>query len=590
MNRNVESHFSYLPTAEIGRSRFDRSHSVKTTCNAGEVIPFYIDEVLPGDTFSVDTSKVVRLQTPITPFMDNVYMDTYYFFCPNRLVWEHWKEFMGEQAVSPWIDNVQYTPPTIEAPSCGWNVGTIADYFGIPTGVSGIKVQALPFRAYARIMDEWFRDENVQTPLAIPFNDTDIIGSNGSNQVTDIAKGGTPFIANKYHDYFTSCLPAPQRGPDVPIPAGTVTVGGTASVYGNEFGLSFVDTLNDSAVIRRTYVDSNGFVKLGYHTGGTSDNQKIGNTVDSAGSFTPDTILGAPTYEQAVATGWNEKAAGLTAKIDGSIVNFELGTISELRTAFQMQKFYEKLALNGSRYIEVIKGMFGVDSPDARLQRTEYLGGDRVALNINQVVQTSATQAQTGLTSTPLATVSAYSQTATRHSDFTKSFTEHGFVIGVCVVRYDHSYQQGLPRMFTRKDKFEYYWPVFANLSNQPILNREIYCQGPSAVNPDTGKAYDDEVFGYQEAWADYRYMSNKITGEMRSSYAQSLDIWHLGDDYNALPHLSADWMREDKSNIDRVLTVQSSSQNQIFMDIFVRNIATRPMPLYSIPGLIDHH
>lgn len=578
MNRNVESHFSYLPTAQIGRSRFDRSHSVKTTCNAGEVIPFYIDEVLPGDTFSVDTSKVVRLQTPVTPFMDNVYMDTYYFFCPNRLVWEHWKNFMGEQAVSPWIDNIEYTPPVIEAPSGGWNVGTIADYFGIPTGVSGIKVQALPFRAYARVMDEWFRDENVQTPLAIPYNDTDITGSNGSNQVTDIAKGGTPFIANKYHDYFTSCLPAPQRGPDVPIPAGTVTTKGTTPVFGNGYGMMLYDGDDGIGGIQKNidYIPSNPGAAGASATGS--------DTLDSA------KVLGLVTKDYLDSVSAPYENTGLVTDLGLGEIKLSLGTISELRTAFQMQKFYEKLALNGSRYIEVIKGMFGVDSPDARLQRTEYLGGDRVALNINQVVQTSATQAQTGLTSTPLATVSAYSQTATRHSDFTKSFTEHGFVIGVCVVRYDHSYQQGLPRMFTRKDKFEYYWPVFANLSNQPILNREIYCQGPSAVNPDTGIAYDDEVFGYQEAWADYRYMPNKITGEMRSSYAQSLDIWHLGDDYNALPHLSADWMREDKSNIDRVLTVQSSSQDQIFMDIFVRNIATRPMPLYSIPGLIDHH
>jgi hypothetical protein len=553
MNRNTESHFSLLPRIDIGRSRFDRSASVKTSFNAGDVVPFYLEEVLPGDTFNVRTSRVVRMQTLLTPMMDNVYLDTYYFFVPNRLTWQHWKEFCGENTQSAWIPETEYTMPQITAPDGGWDVGTIADYFGIPTGVPGLSVSALPFRAYALIMNEWFRDQNLQDPLLVPVDDATVQGVNTSTFVTDVAKGGKPFIAAKYHDYFTSCLPAPQKGPDVLIP---VSKGADLPVVTREVGLS--PELASSMVPLRWGDLSNQQSAPGGLIGWNASS-KATTVKTSSGAGTDASIY----------------PGNLWAVDDGSVSS---ATINQLRLAFQIQKFYEKQARGGSRYTEIVRSFFGVTSPDARLQRPEYLGGNRVPININQVVQQSGTGEST---STPQGTVVGMSQTTDSHSDFTKSFTEHGFIIGVMVARYDHTYQQGLERMWSRKDKFDFYWPVFANIGEQAVKNKEIYAQG---------NAEDDQVFGYQEAWAEYRYKPSRVTGEMRSSYAQSLDVWHLADDYEKLPSLSAEWIQENAKTIDRVLAVTSQNSNQFFADIYVKNLCTRPMPMYSIPGLIDHH
>lgn len=543
MSRNVESRFSQLPAVHIGRSRFDRNSSVKTSFNAGELIPFYVDEVLPGDTMEVKTSKVVRLQTMLTPMMDNIFLDTYWYFVPNRLVWEHWREFNGENTQSAWVQTIQYEVPQLTSPAGGWNVGTIADYFGIPTGVSDISVNALPFRAYALICNEFFRDENLTDPLNIPVTDATVVGSNGSSYIQDVAKGGIPFIAAKYHDYFTSCLPAPQKGPDVLVPLGSSTpwpvntavathTVNTEPIRTNISGKYMVDSSNDVQLSSST---SNGIL--------------------------PTNL-------------WAYPSAGT------------MSSISALRTAFQLQRLYEKDARGGTRYIEILKEHFGVTSPDARLQRPEYLGGNRIPISVNQVLQQSATASG----STPQGTPTGLSFTTDVHGDFSKSFVEHGFLIGLMVARYDHTYQQGLERFWSRKQRFDYYWPALANISEQPVLNKELYIQGSSAVNPSTGKAYDDEVFGYQEAWADYRYKPNRVSGEMRSSYAQSLDVWHLADDYSSLPSLSDSWIREDKTNVDRVLAVTSSVSNQIFCDVFIQNRSVRPMPVYSVPGLIDHN
>lgn len=551
MNRNTESHFSLLPRIDIGRSRFDRSASVKTSFNAGDVVPFYLEEVLPGDTFNVRTSRVVRMQTLLTPMMDNVYLDTYYFFVPNRLTWEHWKEFCGENTQSAWIPETEYTMPQITAPDGGWEVGTIADYFGIPTGVSGLSVSALPFRGYALVMNEWFRDQNLQDPLLVPVDDATVQGVNTATFVTDVAKGGKPFIAAKYHDYFTSCLPAPQKGPDVVIP---VSSGANLPVV----------PLNDSSLDHVSFYSDCRWVKQ-------ADRQPVSgflgydSTIPATYAATSYSVSGSPRVVP----------DNLWAIDDGSISS---ATINQLRLAFQIQKFYEKQARGGSRYTEIVRSFFGVTSPDARLQRPEYLGGNRVPININQVVQQSGTGEST---STPQGTVVGMSQTTDSHSDFTKSFTEHGFIIGVMVARYDHTYQQGLERMWSRKDKFDFYWPVFANIGEQAVKNKEIYAQGTDE---------DDQVFGYQEAWAEYRYKPSRVTGEMRSSYAQSLDVWHLADDYEKLPSLSAEWIQENAKTIDRVLAVTSQNSNQFFADIYVKNLCTRPMPMYSIPGLIDHH
>ena len=550
MSRNQNSRFALNPTnIDISRSRFNRNSDVKFTFNVGDVIPFYVDEVLPGDTFSIDSSKVVRLQTPAVPIMDNLYLDYYWFFVPNRIVWEHWRELMGENTKSAWIPDTEYQVPQITAPTGGFSAGTIADYMGIPTGVADLSVNALPFRAYALVMNEWFRDENLTDPLNIPTNDATVVGSNGDNYLTDVAKGGKPFKAAKYHDYFTSALPAPQKGADV-----SVGLAGNIDVYGS----------GKSPLVLRT-----------------------NESIDSGSSTSPQPMTWLDYSQgQLLSAGTNSSDGYKAAFAPASSGGDPLGvgvlstasaiTVNELRMAFQLQKLYEKDARGGSRYIELLKSHFGVTSPDARLQRPEYLGGNRIPINISQVVQTSS-----NVTDQPLGDTGAYSLTVDYHSDFTRSFVEHGFIIGLCVARYDHSYQQGLERFWSRKSRFDYYWPVLANIGEQAIKNKEIYA---------TASSTDDEVFGYQEAWADYRYKPSRVAGEMRSNYEQSLDVWHLADDYSALPKLSDSWIREDKSNLDRCLTVTSSVSNQLFCDIYIQNKTTRAMPLYSIPGLIDHH
>lgn len=588
MNRNTSSHFAIAPQAEISRSRFSRNSSLKTSFNAGSIIPIFVDEVLPGDTFSLDTACVVRMQSLITPVMDNMYLDTYYFFVPYRLVWSHWQEFMGENTQTAWIPQVQYQIPQIEPPENGWQVGTIADYFGIPTGVDDFTCSALPFRAYALIMSEWFRKEAVSAPLNIPIGDSLQSGSNGSTFVTDVVNGGVPYVAAKYPDYFTSALPGPQKGSPVMVP-----LGNDAPVFGRDqaalelryinnpppssgypnFMVTQLNTYpySDFGTSSETYISAMHAVSSTYIPSPFSPTSKIGDINGTSPSVATNYALGlrpkGTNTRQNSDPNWSSVYADLT-QATGISVN-------TLRLAFQVQKLFEKDARSGSRYIEILKGHFGVTSPDARLQRPEYLGGKRINVNVNQVVQTSESA------NTPQGNTAAYSLTTSRHSDFTKSFVEHGIVIGVAVVRYDHTYQQGLQRFWSRKDRFDFYWPVLANIGEQPVLNKEIYLQGSST---------DDEVFGYQEAWADYRYKPSIVTGEMRSSYATSLDSWHLADDYNSQPYLSDSWIREDPANVDRVLAVSSAVSNQFFGDFYFKLTCVRPMPLYSIPGLIDHH
>ena len=540
--RNVESRFATNPTnIDISRSRFVRSNSVKTSFNVGDIVPFYVDEVLPGDTFSVDDSKVVRMSTLLTPIMDNLYLDTYYFFVPSRLCWDHWKQFCGENTESAWYPKTDYSVPQITSPeTTGWTTGTLADYFGIPIGVPNLSVNALPFRAYALIMNEWFRDENLTDPLFVDLGDTTIKGTNG-NTPEDIVKGGMPFKAAKYHDYFTSCLPAPQKGPDVLVPLGDkapVYSNGTLEFYGE-----------------RSY--SKSFVKF-------ANSSSVGQN--------PDLTL----Y---VIDGSTQAGEGVKIPTGNLQVDLGLATgssINQLRLAFQIQKLYERDARGGTRYTEILRSHFGVTSPDARLQRPEYLGGNRKPINVTQVVQNSAT-----IPDSPQGNTAAYSATIDSESAFTKSFVEHGFVIGLMVCRYDHTYQQGIERMWSRKQRFDYYYPVFANIGEQAVLNKEIYAQGTSQ---------DDEVFGYNEAWADYRYKPSRTSGYMRSKAPTSLDVWHLGDNYTQLPKLSDGWIREDGKIVDRVLAVTSDITHQLFADIYVKNVSVRPMPVYSVPGLIDHH
>lgn len=559
MNRNTESHFAVNPTRiDISRSTFDRSHSVKLTFDTGDLIPFFVDEVLPGDTFSIDTSRVVRMQSLLTPMMDNLYLDTYFFFVPNRLVWEHWKQFNGENTQSAWLPTTEYSIPQLTAPAGGWQIGSLADYFGIPTGVSGLSVNALPFRAYALICNEWFRDENLTDPINFPTGDATVVGTNGTNYIQDVPKGGKPFKAAKYHDYFTSCLPAPQKGPDVTIPVLGANV--KLPVYPDS-GVAFEpSSLGFPNHMEWSVYEWPGAAIVG------SDN----------GTFRPQS--GRQYLSTDVSDGVYREVVPRNLWAHG-VDSMPAATINQLRMAFQIQKLYERDARGGTRYIEILKSHFGVTSPDSRLQRPEYLGGNRVPININQIVQQSATGEEGS--STPQGTPVGLSLTTDTHSDFTHSFVEHGFVIGLMVARYDHTYQQGIERFWSRKDRFDFYWPVFANIGEQAVLNKEIYAQGT---------AQDDEVFGYQEAWADYRYKPNRVCGEMRSSAPQSLDVWHLADDYAQLPTLSDSWIREDGKTVDRVIAVSSRVSQQLFADIYIQNRTTRPMPLYSIPGLIDHH
>lgn len=552
MNRNTFN-FSENPiTLDISRSRFNRDSSIKMSFNVGELVPFYVDEVLPGDTMEVSTSKVVRMQTLLTPVMDNMYLDTYYFFVPNRLVWDHWKEFQGENTESAWIPQTEYTVPQITSPTGGWTVGTIADYMGIPTGVENLSVNALPFRAYALICDYWFRSQNLQDPFVIPKNESTVVGSNGNDYKLDVAKGGKPWIARRYNDYFSQALPSPQKGPAVSLPG---FAGGTYPVVGNGNSFTFTDGTKRYGLTAGTGNINRFFDSLA--------DKPIGTVIADGSGPAQGSAMGLPT---------DSSGAIVSVPAAGMI------TINELRTAFQLQKYYEQLARSGSRYSEILRAQFRVTSPDARLQNPEYLGGTHLPITINQVVQNSGTGAGS---STPQGTTVAYSLTADNHFDFSKSFVEHGFIIGVCVARYEHTYQQGIERFWSRKKVTDYYVPVFANLGEQGICNKEIYAQGT---------ATDDEIFGYVPRWNEYRFKPNRVCGEMRSSYAQSLDCWHLADDYEALPTLSGSWLMEDKTNVDRVLAVTSKVSNQLFGDFYIQNVSTRAMPLHSIPGMIDHH
>lgn len=548
-NRNAESRFAQVPRVEIRRARFKRDFSNITTINEGDLVPLYVDEVLPGDTISCDLNGLIRMSTPLYPVMDNCYLDTYAFFVPCRLLWEHWENLMGQNDESYWAEKTEYSVPQTTAPNGGWNVGTIADYMGIPTGISGISVNSLPFRAYARIWNEWFRDENLQQPVVQDIDDANNTGSNTGNQLTDTQNGGLPLKVAKYHDYFTSCQPEPQKGEaaGIPINIGEIPVttadpngrtAGNYDMYMGRFGegagnLGFTGFANSLTVN-----NSNGRV-------GTNKNEEVTTAIGTG--FAPVNLV--------------------TENVNAATI-----TINELRQAIAIQHILEADARGGTRYTELLAHEFGVTSPDSRLQRSEYLGGTRVPININQVIQNSATT-----DASPQGNTAAYSMTTLRNKMCNYSSVEHGYLLILGCIRVDHSYQQGLSRMWSRKTRFDFYHPMLANLGEMAVLNKEIYCQGNEK---------DDDVFGYQEAWADYRYHPNIVTGEMRSQYAQSLDAWHYADYYEELPTLSSSWIQEGEENIDRTLAVQSENSHQFICDFFFDQTWTRPMPIYSVPGL----
>lgn len=538
---------------------------------------FYVDEVLPGDTFDITTAKVVRSQTMLTPVMDNMYLDTYYFFVPNRLVWKHWKEFCGENTAGAWAPSVEYTIPTIAPPEGGFATNTLADYFGLPVGVTwnasdDLAPSALPFRAYALICNEFFRDENLTDPLLIPLEDANQQGVNSGNYISDVANGGKPFKVAKYHDYFSSALPAPQRGDPVGIPINVPGfAGGTFPVTQLPFAPATAEQWENTNPLYFFTGNSNasGDVDRGKlqpeprtlltHSGDW--NTAYGPSSLAQGDSAYSMIL---PYNQVVTI----PPAG---NGQGTEVSF---SVNELRLAFAYQRFLESLARNGSRYTELLLGLFGVKSPDARLQRPEYLGGNRVPINVSEV--TNSAQSEQDF----LGDLGAKSQTNDVNHDFIKSFTEHGYIIGLMAVRYDHSYSQGLQRFWTRKTFTDFYNPKFAHLGEVPIYQAEIYAKDNFSK---------DKVFGYQEIWADYRYHPNIVTSEMRPGVPNSLSSWNLSDYYSEAPTLSDEWIREDVSNVNRVLAVNSSVSNQFWADIYIQNKCTRPMPMYSVPGLLDH-
>lgn len=561
MNRNNERHFNQVPETHVSRTRFNRDQNILTTFDSGKLIPFYVDEVLPGDTFSVNTAAIIRMTTPKYPVFDDSYIDFYYFFCPNRILWDNFKRFMGEADDAPWMPTGTYKVPKIKIPA-GERAdrpyeASILDYMGIPTKAikkgttAEMDVNALPVRAYVKIWNEFFRDQNVGNPAALIKSDEDVCYSdvNDDNQIEEVLKeayrGGRCLPVSRFHDYFSSCLPYPQRGPETNIP---IQLEGTAPVYAG-------DKTNAKTSSEASWNN------LGLYNGLDSNwsNTKNGIRLESNGSLITDSLSGMP----------NNQISLHTSLYEASAVNI---TINELRQAFAVQHYYEALARGGSRYREQVRAIFGVSISDKTVQVPEYLGGGRYHVNINQIVQTSGQQTAND---TPIGETGAMSITPISESSFTKSFEEHGFIIGVMCVRHDHSYQQGLERFWSRSDRLDYYFPQFANLGEQPVKKKEIMA---------TGTATDDETFGYQEAWADYRMKPNRVSGKMRSNAEGTLDFWHYADNYENVPTLSQEWMNEGKAEIARTLIEQN--EPQFFGAIRVMNKTTRCMPLYSVPGL----
>lgn len=515
---NMQHLFAQVPKTDIPRSKFNRSHGLKTTFDSGFLVPILVDEVLPGDTVNLKATLFTRLATLISPIMDNIYMDTFFFFVPERLVWENFQRMCGEQDNPD--DSTDFIFPTITAPEGGFKPLSLADYFGIPTNVPNLEVRAEPFRCYNLIYNEWFRDENLQD--SVPFTKAD----------KDDVKNYKLLRRGKRHDYFTSALPWPQKGPGVELP-----FGGSADVVSNG---SF--RMEPSVGSGATGADV-----VGYYVNTNSKNMRFG--ID--GGDTPLSYKSGLVVDLSAAT---------------SV------TINQFREAFQIQKWYERAARGGTRYTEILRSFFGVVSPDARLQRPEYLGGGSHRIDVSVVPQTSGTTDVS-----PQANLAAFGVGLNKGSAFTKSFTEHGWLIGLVNVRADLTYQQGLNRMWSRSTKFDMYWPTFAHLGEQAILNKEIYAQGNSE---------DDMAFGYQERYAEYRYFPSMITGKFRSTDPQPLDSWHLAQKFDNLPKLSSEFI-EDKPPIDRIVAV--TDEPEFLLDCFFDMKCVRPMPVYSVPGLVDH-
>ena len=523
-NPSVMKHdFSRVPRAEIPRSSFDRSHGYKTTFDAGYLIPVFLDEALPGDTFNLSMTAFGRLATPLHPFMDNLFIDSFFFAVPMRILWSNWKKFNGEQKDPD--DSTDFLIPQLVAPTVGgWPASSLADYFGLPTAVGDLTTSVLPFRAYNLIWNEWFRDQNLQDSVGVSLGD-----GPDANAVNTLQRRG------KRHDYFTSALPWPQKGPSVELPIGTAApIIGTGS---NDF---FMKGLTEG-VDRVVQINPGGALVASGFAAGAAENAQFSET---------------------------DGRSGLESDLSAATS----ATINQLRQSFQIQKLYERDARGGTRYTEIVRSHFGVTSPDARLQRPEYLGGGSTPINLSPVPQTSETTVNSAQ-----GNLAALGTLTVNNNGFTKSFTEHSIIIGLVSVRADLNYQQGMNRMFSRSTRWDFYWPALAHIGEQAILNKEIFADN---------SANDDLVFGYQERFAEYRYKPSVITGEFRSNFAQSLDTWHLAQDFATLPVLNDTFIQENPP-VDRVLAVTDGPQ--FIFDSYFKLRCARPMPMYGVPGLIDH-